>query len=728
MPAEAARLLDTDRPWSAARLFRTFEGELTPANRLLAARAEAATDNWARVQSLLNGVPSLDILEDGLGLFLLARAQDEAGNAAAARETYDAFLALPDPARLGVERDAARLRRALLANSTDGSQSATDEIGVAAEWLALLQVEALARAGDMQAVEERGARITSGARARRAWDARIGAAQRAGDQEAARALARQARRQVSRDADRAHFAAEAGRLALEMGDPGAGRSALRAAIAADPTSAGARSAAELLRQGTLSPADHLALARTDRALGLNTEAADHFRAWLDADAGTAAERAAVRYDYADALYYSERYDEVEDALAPIADRAQSRELWAGTLGRLGRADEAAEVFLDLAEEQPGKRSQHVFFAADALHQQGESARAEELYTQVIRQDAGSRWAGLATMRLAGQAFLDKDYAEAARLWDGYRSSSSRGRHSLRSLYWSGRALTEAGDVEAGAERFRQVLRRDRDSYYALLASEALADPFWPIPMSPSPTTVDSAASARVLALLRPVDALRAAGFPDAASAHVDRAVAQAPGGDAVRYALAEALIERGYGQRAIRMGQRLGGGTNARRLRILYPFPFRRMIEAEARERGIDPFIAAALIRQESQFQVRALSHVGARGLMQLMPATAQTLADETGIEDWTPDLLYQPEVNVFLGTRYVAEQNRAYSGDLPSIFSAYNAGPHQVDRWKAFPEYGDAALFTERIPFSETRDYVKILTRNRAFYEGLYGEGSSPR
>ena len=111
---------------------------------------------------------------------------------------------------------------------------------------------------------------------------------------------------------------------------------------------------------------------------------------------------------------------------------------------------------------------------------------------------------------------------------------------------------------------------------------------------------------------------------------------------------------------------------------------------------------------------------------MQLMPATGRTLAAEVGIDDWDPALLYLPEVNVHLGTRYVGQQVEAYDGSLPAIFGAYNAGPHQVDAWRAFPEFGRAALFTERIPFRETRDYVKILTRNRAIYQGLYGPGSA--
>ncbi|PAP78310.1 hypothetical protein BSZ37_18700 [Rubrivirga marina] len=722
--AEAAAFLDTDRPQRAVRLLRPYTDEparLAPEARLLAARAEAGSDDWPRVRTLLDGAAGLDSLDGGRGLYLLARAADDAGDADAARSGYDAFLAASDSSQLGVERGAARLRRALVLARTDpeaGDRALSEVADVSPDWLAVLEAEALAQDGDVDRVEAVVGRVSGGTLGRRAWAARIEAARRSGDLEAARRLADQARRQTGNDAARAGFTVTAGRLAAEAGDGDAARALYREAIGIDPASAAAREAAARLREGDPTAAEWLALARTDRALGLNSDAADAFRQWLDADTGTPEQQADVRYEAADALFDAQRYDEVEAMLQPIRDRTDARSLWAGTLGRMGRTDEAAAVYLELAEAKPVA---NLYFAADVLHQGGDLDRALPLYQRVEQEHAGTSWAGLATMRRAGQAFLDEDYAEAARLWDGYRTRQPRGADALRSLYWAGRALAEAGDAEAAAERFRGVLRQERDSYYALLASEALGEPFWPLPLSASPPD-DPDAAARVADALRGVDLLREAGFPDAAEAELDRAIARAGGGTATRYALAEALVERGYGRRAILIGQSLGGGTNARRLRILYPFPFRRMIAAEATARGIDPFVAAALIRQESQFSERATSYVGARGLMQLMPATARTLAAEEGIEPWDPELLYLPEVNVHLGTRYVGQQVAAYDGALPAVFGAYNAGPHQVDQWRTFPEFGDDALFTERIPFRETRDYVKILTRNRAIYEGLYG------
>ena len=716
--AQAEEYLDTDRPWSAARLLRPLE-TTDLESRVLAARAEAGSEGWDRVLSLLGDVDGLDSLDGARGLYLRARAHDHAGDLEAARADYDAFLSAA-PSGQDLQRDAASLRRALVLVRIDpaaGDRALEEVAKIDPGWKAVLQAEALAQVGDTRRVEALAGSVSDGEPTRRMWMARLEAARRAGDLEAAQALARAARAQSSSDAARAGFGLSAAQLTIEQGDPLAARSLLRETIRTAPASAAARTAARLLRQGDLEADDHLALAQTDRALGLNVDAADAFLRWLESDVGTPDQQADVRFQAADALFDAQQYDQVEAVLAPIMSRPDARELWAGTLGRMGRTDDAASLYLDLAATDPVP---NLYFAADVLQQGGDVEQAMALFRRVEQEHPDTRWSGLATMRRAGQAFLDADYTQASALWDGYLARLPSGRHALQARYWAARALSEAGDLEAATPRFRAVLEAERDSYYALLASQALGEPFWPLPMRPSPPT-DLKAAATVASALYGVDVLREAGFPDAAVSEADRAASRVGGGQAVLYALAEAFVERGYGQRAIRIGLRAGGGTNERRLRILYPFPFRRMITAEAQANGVDPFVAAALIRQESQFSARATSHVGARGLMQLMPSTGRTLALEDGIEDWDPDLLYLPEVNVHLGTRYVGQQASTYDGSLPAVFGAYNAGPHQVDAWRDFPAYGRDALFTERIPFRETRDYVKILTRNRAIYQGLY-------
>jgi soluble lytic murein transglycosylase len=740
MPAHAEALLATDRPWRAARVMRAYtEGaDRLPADqRVLAARAEAGWGAWAAVRELLEGVPALDTHRGGIGLYLLARARDDGGDPPGAVEAYRAFLALSAPAgEMADERAAARLRLGLALLRAGDRDAARAELGATAAqagsasiWLDLLRADAMAQTGDTAAVRVAVAGFDSGVLGLRAWRARIEAARRAGDPRTARALANQARAWAQTSTTRAQFLVTAGQIAIEMGDLDAGRAAMRAAIDLAHAGAAARAAADVLRQGRPSPADALAIARVEAAQGLHERAVDGFRRWLDAGLGTPAERVAVHMEHANALFYSERYDEVGPALRPIGGETPARFLHARAEAHRGAIDEAVRIYLDLARRFPGTATgaQALFLAAGARHDENDLPRARELYRRVVSQYAGRDQMGLAMMRLAGIAYIEQDYDEAARIWDQYRTRYPRGDRALEATYWAGRAREQAGDAAGAAALFRAVRQRERDSYYALRASERLGVPFWPLPAGAAPGA-SADADRRVAGWMQGIDLLRAAGFPEEASAEADRVVTAAGRDRQTLYALAEALAERGYSQRAIRIGlslQGAGAGTADRRLlRILFPFPYRTLITEEARDRGQDPFIVAALIRQESMFEARITSPAGARGLMQIMPGTGTRLAEAAGIDGWDPDLLYQPEINVHLGTRYVAQHMENYDGSLPSVFSAYNAGAHRVGWWSEFAEYRDDEIFTERIPFRETRDYVKILTRNHALYSGLYGEG----
>jgi soluble lytic murein transglycosylase len=736
MPAQAEAFLATERPWRAARVMRVYArhaGEMRPEHRVLAARAEAGWGGWSEVRSLLEGMRALDTFDDGIGLYLLGRALDETGDAAGAVRAYRSFLALSAPAgRLAEERAAAQLRLALaLARAGDRAsgeqalQPAVAGAGGASVWLDLLFADALAQRGDTAAVRQMVARYTSGLTGLRAWRARITAARAAGDHAAARATANAARAWAGTRGTRAEFLLASARAALDAGDVASGRAALRTVIADDVASPFARQAAELLAAGGMTAADHLAVARVNRAQGLHEESLEGYRRWLEAAQGTPAERSGVVLEYANALFYAARYDDVAAALRPIAGQSRARSLLARTEAHRGNTAEAARIYLAIAAQHPrtGTAAQALYLAASAWHDDNEPRRAAELYRRLLAEYPNSSQAALSMMRLAGIAFLDGDHQGAARLWDQYRARSPRGEHALQAMYWSGRARLEMGDSAGARALFSSIRERSRDSYYSLLASRHLPQQFWPLPMS-APPAHDPAAAQRVTAMLRGVDVLRAAGFPEEASAEVDRVVASAGGDPAVLYGLAEALAERGYSQRAIRIGLHLqrGGVSNRRLLRILYPFPYRTLVSEEARARGIDPFMVAALIRQESMFEARVTSPAGARGLMQIMPATGRRLADATGVEPWDAELLYHPEIAVHLGTRYLAQHSENYGGSLPSVFAAYNAGGHRVEWWRRWPESAHDDLFAERIPFAETRGYVKILTRNHAIYRGLYG------
>ena len=182
----------------------------------------------------------------------------------------------------------------------------------------------------------------------------------------------------------------------------------------------------------------------------------------------------------------------------------------------------------------------------------------------------------------------------------------------------------------------------------------------------------------------------------------------------------------GQTQRAVALGRELRttlGRWDQRLLRIVYPLPFQDLIERTARQQGVDPYLAAALIRQESAFNPRATSVAGARGLMQIMPRTGRTLAAQARKPRFQTARLYEPAFNVELGMIHLKALLDEYGGRLPLVLSAYNAGAHRLVHWQNFPESMDDELFSERIPFSETRDYVRIVQQNARIYRALYSQ-----
>ena len=143
-------------------------------------------------------------------------------------------------------------------------------------------------------------------------------------------------------------------------------------------------------------------------------------------------------------------------------------------------------------------------------------------------------------------------------------------------------------------------------------------------------------------------------------------------------------------------------------------------LRAEAAGRGLDAGLVAALIRQESMFNPAATSPVGARGLMQVMPDLGGRLAESLGYPVWDPVLLYQPDVSLQLGVFHLQELVTRY-GRPDHVLAAYNAGARRVERWTQRVGVDDPEVFAERIPFAETRGYVRAIHRNQELYRSLY-------
>jgi soluble lytic murein transglycosylase len=291
------------------------------------------------------------------------------------------------------------------------------------------------------------------------------------------------------------------------------------------------------------------------------------------------------------------------------------------------------------------------------------------------------------------------------------------------VYWRARALQAlaprdaAGDeARAGARQLMQSIASPL-SFYGKLASEdlGLRPSLPPTPAPPSPAEREAAAG--VPGLQRGLHmislGLRSEGVREwnfTLRGMNDREL----------LAAAQVACEREVWDRCINTSDRTKAEIN---LAQRFPTPFRQDVVAAARRIGLDPAYVYGLIRQESRFIMDARSHVGASGLMQLMPATARWTARKIGL-DFKPEMINDREINLRLGTAYLKLVLDDFGGSAAMAAAAYNAGPSRPRRWREGPLM-EVAAWAENIPFNETRDYVKKVLSNATVYAALL-EGAS--
>jgi soluble lytic murein transglycosylase len=154
--------------------------------------------------------------------------------------------------------------------------------------------------------------------------------------------------------------------------------------------------------------------------------------------------------------------------------------------------------------------------------------------------------------------------------------------------------------------------------------------------------------------------------------------------------------------------------------RILFPQPYWPDIKENAASNGLDPYMVASLIRQESEFNPGAVSNKSAYGLMQLLPSVGKSMAKQEGIHHFETNQLLDPSTNIRLGTLYLKHTLDKFGGRPEYAFAAYNAGDERVVDWQSIGHYRDMDEFVESIPFTETREYVQAIVRNQQIYREL--------
>lgn len=153
----------------------------------------------------------------------------------------------------------------------------------------------------------------------------------------------------------------------------------------------------------------------------------------------------------------------------------------------------------------------------------------------------------------------------------------------------------------------------------------------------------------------------------------------------------------------------------------LYPIPYKEIIFTEAVKNNIDPYLVAAIIKAESNFQTEAESRVGARGIMQIMPETGTWAAGQMKLKDFHPDDLYNTDINIKIGCWYLNNLNKEFKGNKILVVAAYNGGRGNVQDWLKNEKWSGEHATVDQIPFEETRAYVKKVLKAYEKYKELY-------
>ena len=446
--------------------------------------------------------------------------------------------------------------------------------------------------------------------------------------------------------------------------------------------------------------------------------------------------------------------ELGGKLDPLSEMSLTDpELDAERIFSIAQAHRGLKLEAQLLEdvEQLFKRYPQSPWTADALFGAGnfywvnlDRARATEFYRRSLDISPDGKNASTAEWRLAWTAYLDRK-SEAADMVEAYVRRYPLSSYVQDALYWLGRSYERSGNLEHARNFYLAAANRFPLTYFGAKAAERLRpepdgigdSPVIPaelrlvIPPAPPVPALDPPALQATDERQARARALSDIAFDSSAELEYRAAYATTHAPKFLIDAAGAAIAAGHYGAGMAAVRQAIPQ-LEARRIadipmdawRAAFPLPYELNLRSEAARNQLDPMLIAGLIRQESAFESKALSHAGAIGLMQVEPTTALKLARQLKVR-YARTRLTDPGYNLQLGSRYLANLIQSF-GTPEAALAAYNAGEDHVVQWTTGQNYLETPEFVESIPFTETREYVQIVIRNSDVYRQVYGPSPS--
>jgi peptidoglycan lytic transglycosylase len=540
-----------------------------------------------------------------------------------------------------------------------------------------------------------------------------------------------------------------GRALLRAGDTGRGADVLRHLYFSAPLAAEAEEAGQLLNSaGGLGASYALRRTRADQFVQARRyqDAAREYRAL--AQLASPQDRPQVEVALAAALYHAGDDRQARSILEPMSLPAGElngeRLYYLVEMARSANDDDRLLATLEQLRQAAPSSSwleRALLSVGNMFLLRNDYDRAIDFYREIVERFPQGKLAPYANWKVAWLN-LRQQRPDAAR--KGFEDQIARYPSSPQisaALYWRGRLAEEENNPSRARVYYRKLSERFSNYYYAELARQRLQQ--WKPDARPDPDPLlDKIPAFRLPAALAleepPADDLREqkarllqnGGLTEFAIRELQAAADEEDGASWATAEMARLYRDDGQYHRALHVLKRAVPSYFAMDFDALprpywedlFPRPWWTDLKKYSSSNGLDPYLVASLIRQESEFNPEAISRANALGLMQLLPSTGRKLAHSMKVRGFSSQRLLLPEFNMQLGTRYFRELVDHFGGRLEYALAAYNAGPDRVDSWLANGKYRDAEEFVESIPFTETREYVQAVLRNASVYKQLYG------
>ncbi|HEY5594215.1 MAG TPA: transglycosylase SLT domain-containing protein, partial [Nitrospiria bacterium] len=427
--------------------------------------------------------------------------------------------------------------------------------------------------------------------------------------------------------------------------------------------------------------------------------------------------------------------------------------------RQGEEGRLLQIERQLSDQFPAssERAKLLFMIGDFFESRDQTELAIKTYRRVIAETPADPSAVDAVWRLGWIAYKARRYDEAIRIFEDELQRRPAGLLGGQFGYWIGRSAEALDQPLKAAQAYREVCRKLLRTFYCHQASARLAL----LNSRPAGDRDESGmADAPLEAVLIANNGAEIALPTGGAGAALTRdrhysialelmtlnlkpEAARELGALMERYAtdkatvlkLSELLYAAGDYHNSLRLLRlyfqdvlEKGGDDIPRSFwERAYPYRFLDWVKRQAPKTAADPYLVAAVTREESAFDPKAVSKVGALGLMQLMPFTGEWVAKRVGLKSFRPDLLLDEATNILLGAWYLQHLVEQFNGNVVLAVASYNAGPEAVGRW-AEKGVGELDEFIESIPFNETRYFTKKVIRSYNEYRRIAGENPAPR